>query len=106
MNLVDLIPFGKENTINRHDLIKAYAQATNYSERTAEREFHKFLANCRIDNVIISTGDGYYRPLPNRPDEVEETRRFAKRMHYRATETLKNITYTNKWLADADSGRL
>lgn len=106
MNLVDLIPFGRENKVNRHDLIRAYALATNHSESVAEREFHKFLACCRLDHVIISTGDGYYRPLADRPDEIEETIHFTESMMHRGRETIKNASYAQKWLEDVKAGRL
>jgi len=106
MNLTELIPEGKENKVNRHQLIELFAHEFDTSEKDAERKFQYWLAAIRQNAVVITTGSGYYRPMADRPEEVEEAKLFVAREISRSTKIQKNLKYTNKWLADVSAGRI
>lgn len=106
MNLVEIIPEGKENRINRHQLINRIASERGISIRDAERTFHYELATIRQSAVVITTGSGYYRPRPDVPEEVLEAKHYIERENSRTIKIQKNLVYTHKWLADVDAGRL
>lgn len=80
MNIIDLIPFGKENAIRRGTLV----MLTGMNDR-AVREA---IAKARRDTPILNMqdGSGYYRPTE---DDVEELRHFVSQEERRA----KSIFY-------------
>lgn len=64
MNIVELIPYGKENAISRSDL----CNKTGLSDRLVRRQ----IAKKRRDYVILNLqdGKGYYRPTDKADIEI------------------------------------
>lgn len=65
LNIVNLIPFGRENAISR----TALANITGLSDRAVR----DLIAEARNDTVIISAtdGKGYFRPTEKEKADVE-----------------------------------
>jgi hypothetical protein len=65
MNIIDFIPFGKENAISRKRLCTLYG--------TPDRVMRKQIENERGEHAILNAqdGGGYFRPLPKEKPLVE-----------------------------------
>lgn len=91
MEIIDLIPTGKENAISRPMLVARCQQiglvtGSNYSADVATREL---IRKARIDYVILYNPDGgYYRPTH---DEILELQRYIRMEERRATSIFKSI---------------
>ncbi len=88
MGIIDLIPEGKENAINRN-LLTARCINNGLVDKRAkdpDREMRKLVEKARTDWAILNTGDGkgYYRPSK---DDYAELRRFKRQQESR----IKNI---------------
>lgn len=85
MDILEFIPYGKENAVNRHDL----SQIVGLSDRDTRRA----IADARKTTPIInlSDGNGYYRPT-----NKEELYRYILQENARAMHILKNIQVATK----------
>lgn len=83
MDIVDYIPFGRENAVTRAQL----RSRTGIDDRT----IRDMIANARRDTVILNMqdGKGYFRPLPEERHLVEA---YAKQ----ETARLKSIGWSLK----------
>lgn len=105
LDIRELIPEGKENKIDRHELLKRFVAfgAVDDKKRDANRDLMFWLHTIRKDTVVISTGSGYYRPGA---DDMEELEQYIAKEEHRIKETSDNIRYAKKYLADMKAGRL
>ena len=64
MNIVDYIPFGKENAISR----KRLSQITGLKDR----DLREAISKARRETVIInlSNGQGYFQPIKGKEDNL------------------------------------
>lgn len=83
MDIVDYIPFGRENAVTRAQL----RSRTGIEDRT----IRDMIADARRDTVILNMqdGKGYFRPLPEERHLVEA---YAKQ----ETARLKSIGWSLK----------
>ncbi len=83
MDIVDYIPFGRENAVTRAQL----RSRTGIDDRT----IRDMIADARRDTVILNMqdGKGYFRPLPEERHLVEA---YAKQ----ETARLKSIGWSLK----------
>lgn len=83
MNIIDFIPYGKENAIRRGSLVKL----TGMNDRAVRDA----ISRARRDTPILNMqdGSGYYRPTKN---EVDELKHFVSQEESRA----KAIFYSLK----------
>ena len=83
MDIVDYIPFGRENAVTRAQL----RSRTGIDDRT----IRDMIADARRDTVILNMqdGKGYFRPLPDERHLVEA---YAKQ----ETARLKSIGWSLK----------
>lgn len=73
MNIIDFIPFGKDNAISR----RALCAVTGLPDRMMRREIEK----ARKDYAILNIdGSGYFRPAPGEADLI---RRWLSQEHSR-----------------------
>ena len=91
MNILDYIPYGKENAIKRYEL----KNQTGLSDRL----IRKLIAEARLDDVIINLqdGGGYYRPTCKAEFERylrQETRR-GKSVFYRLKAARRALNEVN-----------
>jgi len=79
-NIVNHIPFGKQNAITRLEL----ANITNLTDR----EVRRLISEARKETVILSVygGKGYFRPTK---DERREVEKWLRKEHSRAVSTFK-----------------
>lgn len=91
MEIIEFIPFGKENAISRPMLVAKCQQCglvtgSNYSADVAMREL---LRKARIDYVVLYNPDGgYYRPLH---EDILELQRYIRMEDKRAISIFKSI---------------
>lgn len=91
MNILDYIPYGKENAIKRENLVLI--------TKLSDRNVRELIAEARREEVIINLqdGGGYYRPTCKAEIErylKQETRR-AKSIFYHlksARRALKEVS--------------
>lgn len=106
MTIIDLIPKGHENIINRHDLLALCIANRLLTDNTkhANREMQRLIKKARTECVIISeNGKGYYRPTK---DEIFETEAWINKENHRAMSNNINTKYARKYLADMKAGRI
>lgn len=93
MNIVDFIPYGKENAVTRWQL----ADRLNLPDRKIRR----LIQEARERGELIlndSSGYGYYRSL-----DVGELRRQYKTNHNRAMSILRQQTHLRRKIAEAEN---
>ena len=88
MNIIEYIPYGKENAISRVDLVSL----TGCPDRVVRDMIH----DARRERPILSRTDGgYYLPTANETREVEQ---FYKRESNRAKSTFWALKSCRDWL--------
>lgn len=91
MNILDYIPFGKENAIKRLEL--------RLKIGLSDRKIRKLIAEARLENVIINlqNGGGYYRPTS---EEIKEIEQHYKQEYHRAISILCRLKPERRALKD------
>lgn len=91
MNILDFIPFGKENSISRSELSKV----TGLPDRAMRKEIEL----ARRDTCIINNqnGKGYYRPT-----DKAEVERYIKQEESRAKKIFMALGGARKYLDSMD----
>lgn len=92
VNLLDMIPQGKENRITATELVER-ADYRHTREVTLE------IAKLRKDHAIIALPDqvGYWRPLS---EEINDVKHFIASMESRAKSDLLAVRGAKLWLHD------
>ena len=105
MEIIDLIPYGRENAIDRHRLTDLMLNqgVISRDRRDANRVMQLWLHELRKSNVIISTGSGYFRPTV---EEIGEVGSYIKREENRLKEINTNLIYARKLYEDMKAGRV
>lgn len=72
MNIIDFIPFGKENAITREQL--------RLITGVPDRKMRDLISEAREELPILNLqkGDGYYMPKADRPSEIAEVKKWLK----------------------------
>lgn len=85
MDIIDFIPIGHENGINRNDLCKL----TGMSDRVVRRMIEK----ARKSNVIINLGDGsgYFRPGKGEDHYIRISRKMERNRCYAIRENIRTM---------------
>ena len=96
MSILKYIPNGRENRISRIE-IRHYAGMDDVSVRKA-------IAKASLDVPVINTGDGYYIPDFNDPEEREQARKYAKMMKRRAYSELARARVIDGCIGVYDGG--
>lgn len=91
MNIEDLIPYGKANSVSRNYLVTVTG--------LTDRKVRMLIAKARREHPIInlSDGSGYYRPTI---EEYIEAKHFYKQERCRALSILWSLAGIKKWLKD------
>lgn len=96
MNVINLIPRGKENAITRSEL----SNLTNIPDREL-REIIK--RQCLEQKVLVigiqGTGGGYY--IPTDPSDIND---YIRAEHSRAMKILTNVSLAKDVKADMERG--
>lgn len=101
-SIVDLIPVGKANAIERgqlHNLCKVYGIADS------DREMRRLIQHAKGSNVIMNMqdGSGYFRPGK---DDKEELRHYIMQEAQRSITILQNLKMAKAMLEDLEFDRL
>ena len=102
MNIVDLIPYGKENAVNREDLLnRCILHCIAYSDRGMRKQ----IEDARKNTVILNmqNGAGYFRPTK---DDLPELRHYIAQEHDRSMAILHNLKMAKNVLEDMEADRL
>lgn len=93
MDILDYIPFGRENAVTRPFL----CQMTGLSDRIVRKE----IARARREHPILNTqeGNGYYQPSDN---DVLEVRRFINQETNRARSIFYSLKGARDWIKELD----
>ena len=92
INIVDYIPFGEENAVERFELMDKIMKP--------DREIRRMIEDARRSGVIIlnlSNGKGYFRP-----DKKEEILRYIRQEEARARSIHRNLKAAKKALRAID----
>ena len=95
MNIINLIPYGKNNATTRTRLCEL--------TKLSDRKIRDMIADARRDNAIINTqdGKGYYRPLPTDKKQVEQ---YIKQEQHRAKAIFYSLKGASEWLKRSITG--
>lgn len=85
MDILEFIPFGKENAIKRQKL----RDLTGLTDREMRRAIE--VARKEVPIINLQDGRGYYRP-----DDKDDIQRYVLQEQARATKILRNINVACK----------
>ena len=102
MNIIELIPEGKANAINRADLL---SKCQMYGLATNDRQMRRLIEEARRKFCILnlSDGKGYFKPTK---DDLPELRHYVAQEMDRTLTILKNLKMAKNMLADMEVGRI
>ncbi len=94
MNIIDLIPTGKDNAITREELVNR----TGFTDRIIREQ----ISQARRDTVIINNQDGrgYYKS-----SDCAEIERYIKQESKRARTIFYRLNGARKALKEVQDGR-
>ena len=81
INIIDLIPVGKENAIKREQLTRLCFQYGLIADvKDKDRAMRDLIGEARMEHPIInmSHGDGYYQPRKDSKEEMAELNAFIR----------------------------
>lgn len=97
LTILDYIPFGKENAINRHEL----ASMMNMSDRDMRKAIENEWENGHII-LNLSDGSGYFQPTT---EEINLIRTYKEQEESRAFNILKKTLIMGEYLKNNLSGQ-
>ena len=109
INIIDLIPIGRENAISRNDLTNKCIEFGLIEKFTslssAYRTMRKLVSKVRVDYTILnlSNGNGYYRVSK---DYLQDLQRYIKQEDNRAKASFRNTTLAKKLYEDFKAERI
>ena len=109
INIIDLIPIGRENAISRNDLTNKCIEFGLIEKFTslssAYRTMRKLVSKVRVDYTILnlSNGNGYYRVSK---DDLQDLQRYIKQEDNRAKASFRNTTLAKKLYEDFKAERI
>lgn len=95
MNIIDFIPYGKENAINS----KRLSAITGFGNRKVREEVSKAREKETIIN--LQDGQGYFRPTK---DDVVELRRYVNQENSRAKSLNATLNVARETLGGIEHG--
>lgn len=97
MEIIDFIPYGKQNAVSRADL----SLFTGWNDRKVRRE----ISAARKDRVILSleNGSGYYQPTA---DDYPDLEKYIQREESRAMSVFGSLRLARALHEDYKRGRL
>lgn len=102
MNIIELIPEGKANAINRADLL---SKCQMYGIATNDRQMRRLIEEARKECAVLNMqdGSGYFRPTK---DDLPELRHYILQEKDRSLTILSNLKMAKNMLADMEVGRI
>ena len=102
MNISDLIPEGKENSISRQYLLTLCRE---YGIAKSDREMRRLIQKERAKSCILNMqdGSGYFRPTK---DDLQELRHYILQEKDRSMTILSNLRMAKNLLEDMEVGRV
>lgn len=89
MDILDCIPYGKENAVTREELVR----------RTGldDRVIRKAISHARRNDPILNlqNGAGYYRPTMQ---DIVELKRFVAQEEHRSSEIVSGVLSAKRML--------
>ena len=102
MNIIELIPEGKANAINRAQLL---SKCQMYGLATNDRQMRRLIEEARRKFCILnlSDGKGYFMPTK---DDLPELVNYIAQEHDRSMSILCNLKVARNLLEDMECDRL
>ena len=96
INIIDLIPVGKENAIKREQLTRLCFQYGLIADvKDKDRAMRDLIGEARMEHPIInmSHGDGYYQPRKDSKEEMAELNAFIRQEERRGITIFTDILW-------------
>lgn len=96
MEIINFIPYGKENAVSRYEL--------SHFTGLSDRKVRLLISEAREEHVILSleNGKGYYQPVEK---DFPELRKFIKREESRAKSIFATLKKARALCEDYERGR-
>lgn len=94
INIIDLIPVGKENAIKREQLTRLCFQYGLIADvKDKDRAMRELIGEARKEHSIInmSHGDGYYQPRTDSKEEMSELNAFIQQEKSRGGKIFEHV---------------
>lgn len=108
INIIDLIPVGKENAIKREQLTRRcfqYGLIADVNDK--DRAMRDLIGEARMEHPIInmSHGDGYYQPRKDSKEEMAELNAFIRQEERRGINSIRRVGVAKAIYEDFIRGR-
>lgn len=108
INIIDLIPVGKENAIKREQLTRLCFQYGLIADvKDKDRAMRELIGEARKEHSIInmSHGDGYYQPRTDSKEEMAELNAFIQQEERRGINSIRRVGVAKATYEDFIRGR-
>lgn len=108
INIIDLIPVGKENAIKREQLTRLCFQYGLIADvKDKDRAMRDLIGEARMEHPIInmSRGDGYYQPRTDSKEEMSELNAFIQQEERRGINSIRRVGVAKATYEDFIRGR-
>lgn len=108
INIIDLIPVGKENAIKREQLTRLCFQYGLIADvKDKDRAMRELIGEARMEHPIInmSHGDGYYQPRKDSKEEMDELNAFIRQEERRGINSIRRVGVAKATYEDFIRGR-
>ena len=108
INIIDLIPVGKENAIKREQLKRLCFQYGLIADvKDKDRAVRDLIGEARMEHPIInmSHGDGYYQPRKDSKEEMAELNAFIRQEERRGINSIRRVGVAKATYEDFIRGR-
>lgn len=108
INIIDLIPVGKENAIKREQLTRLCFQYGLIADvKDKDRAMRELIGEARKEHSIInmSHGDGYYQPRTDSKEEMSELNAFIRQEERRGINSIRRVGVAKATYEDFIRGR-
>ena len=108
INIIDLIPVGKENAIKREQLTRLCFQYGLIADvKDKDRAMRDLIGEARMEHPIInmSHGDGYYQPRTDSKEEMAELNAFIRQEERRVINSIRRVGVAKATYEDFIRGR-
>lgn len=108
INIIDLIPVGKENAIKREQLTRLCFQYGLIADvKDKDRAMRELIGEARKEHSIInmSHGDGYYQPRKDSKEEMAELNAFIRQEERRGINSIRRVGVAKATYEDFIRGR-
>jgi len=108
INIIDLIPVGKENAIKREQLTRLCFQYGLIADvKDKDIAMRDLIGEARMEHPIInmSHGDGYYQPRTDSKEEMAELNAFIRQEERRGINSIRRVGVAKATYEDFIRGR-